>query len=193
MKPHLLTRKIVKPHYVTMVLRMFLKLLKSQSIMVIFYIKKTRINDYVDRKYYFDKYFEMTTILIIFFYQWIILDLNSVLESWQTRWARRQCKMVEGEFLSFWWVTYGERKGSQWERHVAKFWAGRFFRESSRSLEQESIYECGSGRVEKGEKHKWREWKQGELLRDWLEWWWDSSELGVREKTGSREDSRQGD
>ena len=69
MKPHLLTRKIVKPHYVTMVLRMFLKLLKSQSIMVIFYTKKTRINDYMDRKYYFDKYFEMGTILTIFFLQ----------------------------------------------------------------------------------------------------------------------------
>ena len=121
MKPQLLTRKIVKPHSVTVVLKIFLKLLKSQSVTVVFYTKKTRMNDYVDRKYYFDKYFEMTTILTIFFYQRIILDLSSILESWQTRWARRICKMVEREFLSFWWVTYWERKGSQWERHVAKF------------------------------------------------------------------------
>ena len=102
MKPQLLTRKIVKPHCVTVVLKIFLKLLKSQSVTVVFYTKKTRMNDYVDRKYYFDKYFEMTTILTIFFYQQIILDLSSILESWQTRWARRICKMVEGEFLSFW-------------------------------------------------------------------------------------------
>ena len=102
MKPQLLTRKIVKPHSVIVVLKIFLKLLKSQSVTVVFYTKKTRMNDYVDRKYYFDKYFEMTTILTIFFYQRIILDLSSILESWQTRWARRICKMVEREFLSFW-------------------------------------------------------------------------------------------
>ena len=35
---------------------------------------------------------------------------------------------------------------------MAKFWAGRFFRERSRSLEQESIYECGSG--ESGDRGK---------------------------------------
>ena len=35
------------------------------------------MNAYVDTKDKFDKYFEMGTILTIFFNQWIILDLNS--------------------------------------------------------------------------------------------------------------------
>ena len=33
---------------------------------------------YLDKENYFDKYFQMDTILIIFFYKYIILFLNSI-------------------------------------------------------------------------------------------------------------------
>ena len=48
---------------------------------MIFYSKKkkTHVDDYVNRKDYFDKYFGRDTILtIFFFFQMIILDLNSI-------------------------------------------------------------------------------------------------------------------
>ena len=47
---------------------------------MVFYTKKNKIHvdAYMDTKDYFDKYFEMSTILtIFFFYQWIIFNLNS--------------------------------------------------------------------------------------------------------------------
>ena len=61
-------RKIIKPWSLTMVLRLFLKLLKPQSPTVVFYTKKkSHMDDYVDRKYCFEKYFEIGSILTIFF------------------------------------------------------------------------------------------------------------------------------
>ena len=71
-------RKIVKPWSLILLLRLFLKLLKPQSPAVVFNTKKkSHMDDYVDRKYYYEKYFEMGTILTVFFYKRIILDLNS--------------------------------------------------------------------------------------------------------------------
>ena len=68
-------RKIVKPQF--MVLRIFLKFLKITNNGFL-YFKKIYINAYVDTKDYFDKYFEIDTILtIFFFYQSSISDLNS--------------------------------------------------------------------------------------------------------------------
>ena len=51
----------------TVVLRIFLKLLKSQSLTMIFYTKKIHIYAYVNIKDYIEKYFEMITIFTIFF------------------------------------------------------------------------------------------------------------------------------
>ena len=71
-------KKIVKSQSQITILRIFLKLLKSRSPMVVFYTKKKIYMDaHVDTKDYFDKYFEMSTILIIFFNLWIILVLKN--------------------------------------------------------------------------------------------------------------------
>ena len=47
--------------------------------------KKTHVDDYVVRKYYFDKYFGGDTILTIFFFQSIIFAFNSCLSAWERR------------------------------------------------------------------------------------------------------------
>ena len=73
-------KKIVKPLSATVVFMIFLK---PQLPKVVFYTKKNKNKIYVDAymntKDQFDKYFEMGTILTIFFNKWIILDINSVI------------------------------------------------------------------------------------------------------------------
>ena len=70
-------RKITKSQSQNVVLKIFVKLLKSQLLLMIFYVlKKFYVDACMNIKYYFDKYFEIR-FLPFFFYQWIILYLNS--------------------------------------------------------------------------------------------------------------------
>ena len=73
LKPQLVTvvlKKIVKLQSMTVILRIFLKLLKPQSPMMVFYIKKKNyVDDYVGRKDYFDKYFGINYSHYFFFLQ----------------------------------------------------------------------------------------------------------------------------
>ena len=78
----------------------------------------------MDKEDYFDKYFQMDTILIIFFYKYIILVLNSVFQlkvNLNVKIISHLLQDSKGKlFFIFFNIKRGERKGIQGRRAMSR-------------------------------------------------------------------------